>query len=63
MEIPQPQLMDQGRQRDSGRSRIEQGERSKFEGSPNLSLYLPLKVRYTAIVVAKGAVFQQPAWW
>lgn len=43
--------------------RVEQGERSKFEGSPDLSRYLPLKVRYTAIVVAKGAEFQKPAWW
>jgi len=43
--------------------RIEQSERTKFEGSPDLSLYLPLKVRYTAIVVAKGAEFRKPAWW
>jgi TolB protein len=43
--------------------RIEQGERTKFEGSPDLSLHLPLKVRYTAIVVAQGAELRKPAWW
>jgi hypothetical protein len=43
--------------------RVEQGERTKFEGSPDLSLYLPLKVRYTAVVVAKGAAFKKPLWW
>jgi len=43
--------------------RVEQGARDKFEGSPDLSLYLPLKVRYTAIVVAEGAEFKKPAWW
>ena len=42
--------------------RVEQGN-NKFEGSPDLSLYLPLKVRYTAIVVAKGAEFKKPSWW
>lgn len=42
--------------------RVEQGH-NKFEGSPDLSLYLPLKVRYTAIVVAKGAKFTPPPWW
>jgi len=42
--------------------RVEQGN-NKFEGSPNLALYLPLKVRYTAIVVAKGAEFKKPSWW
>ena len=42
--------------------RVEQGN-NKFEGSPDLSLYLPLKVRYTAIVVAKGAKFEPPSWW
>ena len=42
--------------------RVEQGN-NKFEGSPDLSLYLPLKVRYTAMVVAKGAKFEPPSWW
>ncbi len=42
--------------------RVEQGN-NKFEGSPDLSLYLPLKVRYTAIVVAQGAEFKKPSWW
>ena len=42
--------------------RVEQGN-NKFEGTPDLSLYLPLKVRYTAIVVAKGAEFKKPFWW
>ncbi len=42
--------------------RVEQGN-NKFEGSPDLSLYLPLKVRYTAIVVEKGAEFKKPSWW
>jgi len=28
-----------------------------------MTLYLPLKVRYTAIVVAKGAKFPHPQWW
>jgi hypothetical protein len=43
--------------------RVEQGERNRFEGSPDLGRYLPLKVRYTAIVVAQGAEFQKPSWW
>lgn len=43
--------------------RIEQGDRSKFEGSPDLARYLPRKVRYPAIVVAKDAKFSKPAWW
>jgi hypothetical protein len=34
-----------------------------FEGSPDLSLYLPLHVRYTAVVSAPGAPFSPPAWW
>jgi hypothetical protein len=34
-----------------------------FEGSPNLGLYLPLKVRYTAVVVAEGEQLEAPAWW
>jgi hypothetical protein len=42
--------------------RVEQGH-NKFEGSPDLSLYLPLKVRYTAIVVAKGATLTPPSGW
>jgi hypothetical protein len=42
--------------------RVEQGN-NKFQGTPDLRLYLPLKVRYTAIVVAKGAELKKPAWW
>ena len=42
--------------------RVEQGD-NQFKGSPDLSLYLPLKVRYPAIVVAKGAEFKKPSWW
>jgi hypothetical protein len=34
-----------------------------FEGTPDLALYLPLKVRYTSVVVAAGATFRKPAWW
>jgi hypothetical protein len=41
--------------------RVEQGH-NKFEGSPDLSLCLPLKVRYTAIVVA-GAKLTPPSGW
>ena len=41
---------------------VEQPHNS-YEGSPNLALYLPLKVRYTAVVVAGGAKFDKPAWW
>ncbi|MCX6628794.1 MAG: hypothetical protein NTW28_14330 [Candidatus Solibacter sp.] len=35
----------------------------RYEGSPDLALYLPLKVRYTAVVVAGGAAFARPSWW
>jgi hypothetical protein len=34
-----------------------------FQGTPNLGLYLPLEVRYTAVVVAAGAKLAAPAWW
>jgi hypothetical protein len=34
-----------------------------WEGSPNFSLYYPMEVRFSAVVVAKGSVFQPPAWW
>jgi hypothetical protein len=30
----------------------------KWEGSPHLSLYYPMKVHYTAVVVAKGGKFR-----
>jgi hypothetical protein len=41
---------------------VEQSNNS-YMGSPDLALYLPLKVRYTAVVVAGGARFDKPAWW
>ena len=41
---------------------VEQGH-NKFQGSPDLGLYLPLKARYTAIVTARGAKFEPPPWW
>jgi hypothetical protein len=42
--------------------RVEQGK-NPFQGSPNLGLYLPLDIRYTAVVVAPGAQFTPPAGW
>jgi hypothetical protein len=42
--------------------RLEQGK-NPFEGSPDLARYLPLDLRYTAIVVAPGAKFAPPAFW
>ena len=42
--------------------RVEQGK-NPFEGSPDLSLYLPLELRHTAIVVAPNEKFVPPAWW
>lgn len=43
--------------------RVVEQAHNKFQGSPNLGLYLPLKVRYSAVVVAKGEQFEKPAWW
>lgn len=34
------------------------GHGGKWQGSPDLSLYYPMKVHYTAVVVAKGSQFQ-----
>ncbi len=42
--------------------RLEQG-RNSFQGSPDLALYLPLELRYSAIVVAPGATLDKPTWW
>lgn len=42
--------------------RLEQ-KHSQFEGAPDLARYLPLDVRYAAVVVAPGASFVPPAWW
>jgi hypothetical protein len=41
---------------------VEQGK-NPYEHSPDIKRYLPLKVRYTAIVVAQGAKLRAPAWW
>ena len=41
---------------------VEQAHNA-YDGAPDLALYLPLKVRYTAIVAAAGAKFSPPAWW
>lgn len=35
----------------------------KWDGSPDFSLYYPMDVRFTAIVVAQGAAFAPPADW
>jgi hypothetical protein len=42
--------------------RLEQGI-NPFQGSPDLGLYLPLDIRYTAVVVAPGAKFTPPVGW
>lgn len=42
--------------------RLEQ-KHSQYEGAPDLSRYLPLDLRYTAVVVPPGAKFQPPAGW
>lgn len=34
------------------------GHGGKWEGSPNLSLYFPMKVHYTVVVVPEGGVFE-----
>lgn len=36
---------------------------AKFKGCPYLRMYLPLRVRYTAIVTAKDAALEPPTWW
>ncbi len=41
---------------------VEQGK-NPYEFSPEIKRYLPLKVRYTALVVAAGAKAKTPAWW
>jgi len=41
---------------------VEQAHNA-YDGAPNLALYLPLKVRYTALVTAPGASFEKPVWW
>jgi len=41
---------------------VEQAHNA-YDGAPDLALYLPLKVRYTAIVVAPSEEFVPPAWW
>lgn len=34
-----------------------------WDGSPDFSLYYPMQVRFTAIVVARGSVFMPPPFW
>jgi hypothetical protein len=34
-----------------------------WDGSPDFSLYYPMEVKFTAIVVAKGATFAPPSGW
>lgn len=41
---------------------VEQAHNA-YDGTPDLSLYLPLKVRYSAIVTAPGHALDRPAWW
>jgi len=41
---------------------IEQ-QHNAYDGSPNLAVYLPLKVRYSAVVVAREAKLVAPSYW
>lgn len=41
---------------------IEQAHNT-YDGAPDLSLYLPLKVRYSAIITAPGQSLEKPSWW
>jgi hypothetical protein len=48
---------------DDARGIVHKGWERGWKGEPDLTAYLPLKARFSAIVVAPGSTFAPPAWW